>query len=108
MSEDNVTRLPVRYKSHVPEERTLVRPHEVQRYGGCAHNKFIVDDKKLEVECGECGERLNPMWVLTQLASRDMRMHEAARRYKDEMKRLDERSRTKCDHCGKMTRISRR
>lgn len=105
---DNVTKLPVRFKNPMPEERTLVRPWEVQRYGECMHDKFIVDDKKQEVECGKCGEKLNPMWVLAQLCSKDMRIHEAAKRYKEEMARLAERERTKCHHCGQMTRISRR
>ena len=81
IGDDNVTKLPVRFKNPMPEDRTLVRPWEVQRYGECTHDKFIVDDKKLEVECGKCGERLNPMWVLVQLCSKDMRMHEAAKRF---------------------------
>ena len=105
---DNVTKLPVRFKTPVPDDRTLVRPWEVARHGQCMHDKFIVDDKLLEVECGKCGDKLSPMWVLVQLASREMRIHEAAKRYQEEMKRLAERERTKCLHCGQMTRISRR
>jgi hypothetical protein len=31
----------------------------------------------------------------------------AQARYHEEMKRLEERSLTQCEHCGKMTRISR-
>jgi hypothetical protein len=47
------------------------------------------------------------MWVLTKLAHKETGYHETERRYHEEMKRLSERSRTKCEHCGQMTRISR-
>ncbi len=40
-----------------------------------------------------------------QLESQWMRTRAA---HQDEMRRLRERSRTKCDHCGKITRISSR
>ena len=105
---DNVQRLPVRFKKAAPEERTLLFPHEVGKRDKCYHEQFVVDQAKAEVECGTCGERLNPMWVLQQLTARDSRFHDAHRIYNETMKRLDERVRTKCDHCGKMTRIRRR
>lgn len=106
--DDKVTRLPIRFKDAVPPERTLVFPYEVGKGSVCLHEKFIVDKEKAEVECGGCGEKLNPMWVLVQLCGRDRRFHEGHRRYHEEMKRLSERSRTKCHHCGQMTRISGR
>lgn len=108
--DDNVKKLPVRFKEPVPGERTLVRPYEVMKDGGCSHflTHYIVDEKLAEVECGTCGAKLNPMWVLGQLANMDRRYEEAATRYQEEMKRLSERELTKCRHCGKMTRISRR
>jgi hypothetical protein len=104
----NVTKLPVRFKNPVPEERTVVLPHEVQRSGKCLHfmKGYIVDEALAEVECGGCGAKLNPMWVLVRLALEDRRMQEAANRYQEEMKRLDERSKTKCRSCGKMTPVS--
>ena len=106
--EHNVTKLPVRFKPQAPDERTLLRPWEVGKSGGCSHDRFVVDEKKSEVECADCKEKLNPMWVLVHLAAMDSRMREASKRYKDEMARLSDRSRTKCEHCGKMTGISRR
>jgi hypothetical protein len=108
--DDTVRRLPVRFKSPVPEERTLVVPYEIGRPPKCGHfmTSFIVDPAAAEVECARCGEKLNPMWVLAKLATEDRRMAESQARYQEEQKRLAERTRTKCDHCGKMTRISRR
>jgi hypothetical protein len=105
---EGVKRLPIRFKSPVSPDRSLVWPHEVGQHTTCFHRKFIVDDAKSEVECAECHEKLNPMWVLKTLCGRDHRFHEAHTRYNDEMKRLAERSYTKCDYCQKMTRISRR
>lgn len=101
----NVTELPVKFKSPAaPEDVTLVRVWA----GKCYHRQVLVDEKKAEVECAACHEKLNPMWVLSMLASHESRWHEAGKRYQDEMKRLTERSSTKCNHCGKMTRISNR
>jgi Zn finger protein HypA/HybF involved in hydrogenase expression len=110
MSEDsdNVKKLPVRFKNPVPDDRTLLFPYEVGKHTKCYHEKFVVDEAKAEVECGSCGEKLNPMWVLRHLTGRDTRFAEAHRKYHEEMKRLSERERTKCEHCGKMTGISRR
>ena len=110
ISDDNVSKLPVRFKSPLPADRTLVLPYEVQR-ASCDHMfgvQYIIDIAQAEVECSKCHAKLNPMWVLKQLAIQDSRYYEAQQRYKEEMARLSERSRTKCDNCGKLTRISRR
>lgn len=110
MSEDDdkIAKLPIRFKNPLPPERTLVFPYEVGKSSRCQHEHFVVDSEKAEVECGACGEKLNPMWVLQRLTSRDHRFHEAHHQYAEQMKRLSERSVTKCRNCGKMTRISNR
>jgi hypothetical protein len=108
---ENVTRLPVQFKSQGPEGRTIVAPSEVGRAGQCSHYygvKYIVDEAKSHVECSGCGAQLNPMWVLKRLTIKDSTFHEAAKRYQAELAELSERKRTGCEHCGKMTRITRR
>jgi hypothetical protein len=105
---DHVKRLPVRFKKPLPEDRTLLFAYEVGQYDLCSHDRFVIDDKKAEVGCGDCHEKLNPMWVLSVLTSRDHRFHEAHATYNEQMKRLDERTRTKCEWCDKLTRINRR
>jgi ribosomal protein S27E len=105
--DDKVKRLPVRFKTPSPPERSLLLPFEVGARQ-CFHKQFLIDAEKAEVECADCHALLNPLWVLAQLAHRDHRFHEAHRRYAEEMKRLEERSRTRCQGCGRMTRISRR
>lgn len=107
--DDKITKLPVKFKTPQAEDRTLVFPWEVHKGGGCGHHfvHYIVDQALSEVECGKCGAKLNPMWVLVQLANQDSRYEEGQKRYQEEMERLNERSRTKCFNCGEMTRISR-
>jgi len=119
MSDDKVTTLPIKFKSPQPEEQLLKVVH---RGGGtgCDHRwtwkdgtmrcvtYVISNEGETEVECGACGTRLDPMFVLRRLAHEETKWHETRQRYDDEMKRLAERSRTKCEYCDKMTRISRR
>jgi ribosomal protein S27AE len=101
---DNVVRLQTEFKQPAPEGRYLVRaPLACSHFNG----PFLVDEKAAEVTCGRCKEKLNPMWVLGQLVQKESRWHEHFERYQDEMKRLAERSRTKCRRCGEMTPISR-
>lgn len=107
MTDDNVTRFPIRPKRQPKEERTLVVPFEVSRADRCSHPRFIIDEAMAEVECAVCSERLNPIWVLSQLAREDRRMEKVRKSMAEEHARLDERCRTKCQHCGQMTRISR-
>ena len=117
MSEDDdgVIRLPVRFKNPPSEDAlSLVVVHSE----GCNHKwhfvrgklvhfPFLIREGETEVECGGCGTKLDPMWVLRNLANEENGWKMAQERYLDEMKRLSERSRTECQHCGKMTKISR-
>ena len=101
---DNVIKLSAPFKKPVPEGQFLmVGPMPCCHFNG----PFIVDDTLAEVTCGKCQAKLNPMFVLKQLAHQETRWHESMRRYQGEMKRLDERSSTKCQHCKKLTRISK-
>lgn len=78
-----------------------------KNYGGCRHTRFTIDEKLAQVECRDCKQLLDPMYALRQLAHQETRFHDLHERYNDEMRRLGERSKTKCEHCRKMTRISR-
>lgn len=106
-----VTRLPVRFREPPPTDRVLLGPYEIPLGDStCSHTfvQYMVDPSLAEVVCGKCKARLNPMWVLEQLARADRRHAESQKAAREAQKRLDERSRTKCQHCNKMTRISRR
>lgn len=73
----------------------------------CLHGPFLIDEKLATVECEKCEEKLNPIWVLTRLAGQETTWHTYEQKYNEDMARLKERSRTKCEHCKEMTRISR-
>lgn len=102
-SKDGVVELKVPFKKPIPEDRSL----DLVR-SKCWHGPYEIDEAAAEVTCKACGEKLNPVWVLKQLAHKESRYHETAARYQDEMRRLTERSRTKCEHCRRLTRISGR
>jgi ribosomal protein S27E len=101
----NVSQFPVKPKPRLEDdqERFLV-----VKSTGCQHRgTFMFDEKEETVLCKDCGEKLNPMYVIKMLAREETRWHEARSRYREEMKRLGERSRTTCEHCNRMTKISR-
>lgn len=100
----DVVRLNVPFKPPIAEEQFLVRAPMA-----CVHlnGPFLIDDTLAEVTCGRCKQKLNPMFVLKQLMHSESRWHQSFNQYQGEMKRLSERSKTKCEHCNKMTRISK-
>jgi hypothetical protein len=112
-----VTAIPVKFKDPPSGEGPTLK---LVKYGdGCNHMwafrgsqklgaSYIIREGETEVECGLCGTRLNPMFVLSRLAGEETRWHQARANYQNEMKRLKDRSRTKCEHCDRMTRISRK
>lgn len=100
----NIAQLPVKYKKPEPGERFLV-PVEL---GKCSHwqGPFEIDVKGDKCTCKRCGEQVGAMFVLEMLMRQESQWMQTRATYQDEMKRLAERSRTKCNHCGKMTGIS--
>jgi hypothetical protein len=113
----NVTPIPVKFKEPPSNDEPTLKVVSWDRK--CNH-RYVVQDSRMvhasyqiregetEVECSLCHTRLDPMFVLRILANEETQWHRARQRYIDEMKRLSERSRTKCWHCGQMTEISRR
>ena len=71
----------------------------------CKHGQFLVDPEKAEVECGYCGEKLNPMYVLEKLCSEESRFTRERKRYIAILREFKKKSRCKCKHCGKFTDI---
>lgn len=85
-------------------ERTLTVAHV-----NCLHDHFQVCDSAAEVTCGKCGEKLNPMWVLQHLARSESRFKEELKYAEAELrltaKKIAEKKRAKCQHCGRMTEV---
>ena len=102
--DQNIIDLPVQRRDDSPDLFLVPPP-----VGGCAHIRtgFTVDAKAGKCFCRGCGGEVSPMFVLEQLMKEESRWRRSLEEYKDSMRRLGERSRTKCEHCKKMTRISR-
>jgi len=114
---DNITKLPVGFK--VPPSEDSPSLKIIDRFDkGCDHKSVYVDGRfveityqiregEMEVECGNCKQRLEPMWVLKNLANRESGYHRKRKIAQEEMNRLSKRSKTKCHSCGAMTPISK-
>lgn len=75
------------------------------RHDKCQHKHISVDEVENEVECADCGKRLNPIVALVRLAREESRLKIRIQQLKELNRQFDEKSRTKCQHCGRMTRV---
>jgi hypothetical protein len=73
----------------------------------CRHNKYIVDPRLNVVECGICGDQLNPMWVLEQLCNQEQRAYQRLQSLNEQADKAEAKNRCKCEKCGEMTRIQK-
>lgn len=73
--------------------------------GRCQHKHVLVDEALSEVECADCGAKLNPVATLARLAREESRYVQEAKRAREAIDALNKRVRCKCLHCGKMTLI---
>jgi hypothetical protein len=119
MTDDNITPIGIKFKTPPDDDPPMLTVVGQWGKDSCNHRTFYQDghtypvtyslrEGETEVECGHCKTRLDPMFVLRLLAHEETQWLRNRQRYIDEMKRLHERSRTKCWHCGQMTEISRR
>lgn len=89
-------------------DRVLMK-RDMYLSGTCNHRNvtYYIREGETEIECGKCSTKLDPMWVLKILAEDENNAFYMRKTVAEEMKRLDERKQTKCQHCGKLTRISK-
>lgn len=115
--DSNVTKLPVNFKVPPTGEGPMLKI--VSGAGACNHSfslvrgkiinaQYLIREGETEVECSLCETKLDPMFVLRKLAHEETKWQQARITYITEMARLNERKATKCEHCSKMTRVSRR
>lgn len=106
ITDAEVIRLPIT-KVEPPDGSLMLVPPP---HGKCIHfnTSFEVDVDAGDCKCLGCGERVTAIFVLEQLMKKESRWNRTRQAYQDEMKRLNERARTKCQHCGEMTRIRNR
>ena len=73
----------------------------------CRHSNFLVDVSLQEVECGKCGQKLNPMFVIERMANEESRGRSLLTELQEDIEKSKNKMRCKCEHCQKMTRIQR-
>jgi hypothetical protein len=66
---------------------------------------FLVDSTRNTVECKACGKEVNPIAVLLQMCRSECRWREFKRQYVALKQEIETKSRAKCQHCGKFTRL---
>lgn len=71
----------------------------------CQHLDVIVDERLAEVKCAKCGIGLNPINVLVRFAREESQWMNNYKAMQEQKRLLDEKQRTKCRHCGKITPI---
>ncbi len=98
MADDDIHILHKRTKPRRDEDLVL---HVVRDYS-CRHPHFIVDEAKSKVECGLCGEKLNPMWVLQEIARQDSQLAQMRDALSKKVTDLRNKTKYKCGSCGKM------
>ena len=74
--------------------------------GGCRHMRIMIDEQMEFAECGDCHEKLNPMWVLKRYSENESRLSMDIKENKRLLKALEKKIRTKCKHCGKFTDVN--
>lgn len=102
----NVHMLPVKPREPADDTRMLAPvPDQL-----CNHwnTSFEIDEVAAKCTCKACGTEVSAMFVLKRLMEIESRWMRTRAAYQEEMQRLGERSKTKCQHCGAMTRISNR
>lgn len=97
----DVTKLPISLKDN-SKIVTLV-----QTFSGCQHKRAIVDEKLAELTCADCGERLNPIRFLADIAKQERLYEYAQTSIAAARKALEERSKCRCTKCGEWTEIRR-
>lgn len=74
-------------------------------HGRCQHKRVEVDEMLAEVECRDCGEKLNPLAVLVMMSKEQSLLGVRIAAIKKLKAELEEKQRTKCKHCGQMTPV---
>lgn len=107
ISTDEAEVIPLNAPQKQPTGDLMLVPASIFK---CQHWKssFEIDLTAGKCKCLECSQEVSPMFVLEALMHKESRWNRNRESYQEEMKRLKERASTKCNHCGKMTRISGR
>jgi ribosomal protein S27E len=71
----------------------------------CTHYHVLIDTALAELECRDCGAKLNPVEYLANLVGKWRHVELLYERYQQMKEYVESRSRVKCRHCGHFTNI---
>ena len=66
---------------------------------------FLIDDSLENILCEECGKYLSPIYVIHVYVDYVRGLRATRQKLLEEEKRINERKKCKCDHCGKFTNL---
>lgn len=94
---------------------TTLRPKKTKRPGGpalelaqhndCRHAHVRVDEHAQNVQCKDCQLFINPIAFIVSIARHEHRVTSRLAAITAAAEVAEKRTRTTCEHCGKMTRI---
>lgn len=104
INDKKVLQLPKRSENAKSDKPTLRK-----RIGGvkCAHKNITLDDSNSMVHCDDCGEKINPVWLLGEFMRIESQWGQMLAKLRSQIGEADRRVKCKCTHCGKMTNIIR-
>jgi len=91
-------------------ERVVSIQEKKKKSTDCQHDCALVDEDLWQIECAECGEILDPIHYLMEIAKEERMVKFRLDGMKAEYERIKDalknRTRTRCEHCGKQTKIT--
>ena len=102
---DEVTELPDEFGNVVS---LVVRRAGLQQRrwsGKCLHQKLVVDTSLAKLQCQDCGKEINAVEWIANTTEYYGGLRRERQRYDSAKALFDVKSRCKCEHCGKLTRI---
>lgn len=75
--------------------------------GQCTHIHVYVDPTLAELSCRDCEAKLSPTAWIADMAEWWYRVQGIFKRYQEARELLEKRRRTTCQHCGRVTGITR-
>jgi ribosomal protein S27E len=71
----------------------------------CQHARVLIDTQLNNLECRDCGARLNPVEHLASLVEEWVHVKRLYEAYQKEKEYVESRKKVKCQHCGHFTYI---
>jgi DNA-directed RNA polymerase subunit RPC12/RpoP len=87
-----------------------VRTRFDKKFDECTHNRVSIDEELWSVQCRDCGEKMDPIKFLVRLAHEEVGEEFRITKLRQEYKRITDilaiKTKTRCQHCKKVTTIN--